>query len=104
MTLDNRIPGIEGQDMSIKCTAVGGQPPPDMQLVILGSTFNGKQSTQHTFKPVSSHDGSTITCQAGYTDINYFQLNTTAYIHLKRKYISCRLLRYMIVCLQFIYR
>ncbi|XP_076110861.1 kin of IRRE-like protein 3 [Mytilus galloprovincialis] len=83
VTLDNRIPGIEGQDMSIKCTAVGGQPPPDMQLVILGSTFTGKQSTQHTFKPVSSHDGSTITCQAGYTDINYFQLNTTAYIHLK---------------------
>ncbi|XP_071175218.1 synaptogenesis protein syg-2-like [Mytilus edulis] len=85
VTPDNKIPGIEGQGMTIKCTAVGGQPPPDVKLEILGSTYTGKQSAQHTFRPLSSNDGSTVTCLAGYTDLNYFPFNTTAYIHLKLK-------------------
>ncbi|CAG2242113.1 unnamed protein product [Mytilus edulis] len=85
VTQDNKIPGIEGKDMPIKCTAVGGHPPPDIKLVILGSTYTGKQSAQRTFKPNSSMDGSTVTCLAGYTDISYFPLNTTAYIYLKLK-------------------
>ncbi|CAG2197911.1 unnamed protein product [Mytilus edulis] len=85
VTQDNKIPGIEGKDMPIKCTAVGGHPPPDIKLVILGSTYTSKQSAQRTFKPNSSMDCSTVTCQAGYTDISYFPLNTTAYIHLKLK-------------------
>ncbi|XP_052063074.1 nephrin-like [Mytilus californianus] len=85
VTPDNKIPGIEGQDMTIKCTAVGGQPAPDIKLVILGSTYIGKQSAQHTFKPVGANDGSDVTCRAGYEDIRYHPLNTTAYIYLKLK-------------------
>ncbi|CAC5394852.1 NCAM [Mytilus coruscus] len=79
------IPGIEGQDMTIKCTATGGQPQPDVQLVVLGSTYTGKQSAQLTFKPLSSNDGYTVTCQAGYTDINYYPLTVSAHFHLKLK-------------------
>ncbi|CAC5359013.1 unnamed protein product [Mytilus coruscus] len=85
VTPDNKIPGIEGQDMTIKCTAVGGQPASDVKLVILGSTYIGKQSAQHTFKPVRANDGSDVTCRAGYEDIRYYPLNTTAYIYLKLK-------------------
>ncbi|XP_071172182.1 neural cell adhesion molecule 1-like [Mytilus edulis] len=85
LTPDNRIPGIEGQYMTITCTAVGGNPAPDIKLVILGSTYTGKQSTQYTFLPNSSMEGSTVTCQTGYTDINYYPLNVSAHIHLKLK-------------------
>lgn len=90
ITPDNKLPGIEGQDMNIKCTAVGGQPAPDVKLVILGSSFIGKQSVQHTFKLHRSIDGSTVSCQAGYEEISYFPFNTTAYMYLKRKYMWCR--------------
>ncbi|CAC5404052.1 unnamed protein product [Mytilus coruscus] len=84
-TSDNKIPGKEGQDMTIKCTAVGGQPQPDIKLVILGFTYTGDQSAQHTFKPQRTNDGSAITCQAGYTEINFYPLITEAYIHLMLK-------------------
>lgn len=87
---DNKILGIEGHDMTIRCTAVGGQPPPDIKLVINGTTYTSKQSAQHTFKPLSSDDRSTVTCQAGYTNINYYPLTTTAYILLKCEYILYR--------------
>ncbi|CAG2197910.1 unnamed protein product [Mytilus edulis] len=82
---DNKILGIEGQDMTIKCTSMGGQPPPDIKLVILGSNYTGSRSAQHTFKPHSSDDGSTVTCQAGYNQINFNPLSTFAYIHLMFK-------------------
>lgn len=86
VTPDNKIPGIEGQDMTIKCTSVGGQPPPDTKLVVLGSTYTGKQSALFTFKPIRSNDGANVTCQAGYEDIKGYSLTTSANIHLKRKY------------------
>ncbi|VDI37246.1 Hypothetical predicted protein, partial [Mytilus galloprovincialis] len=78
----NKILGIEGQDMTINCTAVGGQPAPDIKLVILGSIYAGLGLAQHTFTPHSSDDGSTVTCQAGYNQINFNPLSTSAYIHL----------------------
>ncbi|CAG2206462.1 unnamed protein product [Mytilus edulis] len=69
--------------MTIKCTAVGGQPEPDVKLVILGSTYTGKQSAQHKFKPVSGNDGSNVICQAGYEEFEHYPLTTSANIHLK---------------------
>lgn len=86
VTQDNKIPGIEGKDMTIKCTAVGGQPLPDVKLVILGSTYTGLASAHHIFKPHKSDDGSAVTCQAGYDQINYTPLKTIAYIYLMCKY------------------
>ncbi|CAC5403968.1 unnamed protein product [Mytilus coruscus] len=85
VTPDNNVPGIEGQDMTLKCTAVGGQPAPDVNLVILGLNYTGKQSAHHTFNPQRHNDGSTVTCQAGYKEIKHYPLNTTTYIHLKLK-------------------
>ncbi|CAC5411892.1 unnamed protein product [Mytilus coruscus] len=85
VTPDNKISGIEGQYMTIKCTADGGHPAPGIKLVILGSTYFGKQSAQHTFKPVMSNDGSDVTCQVKYEDIRYYPLHTSAYIYLKFK-------------------
>lgn len=88
MTPDNTIPGIEGQYMTIKCTAVGGQPPPDVKLEVLGNTCTGKRSAQCRLNPQRSDDGSTVMCRAGYTDINYYPLNTTAFMHLECKYCT----------------
>ncbi|XP_076109531.1 nephrin-like [Mytilus galloprovincialis] len=85
VTPDNKIHGIERQDMTIKCTAVGGQPPPDTKLIILGSTYIGKQSAMFTFKPIRSNDGANVTCQAGYEGIKSYSLTTSANIHLKLK-------------------
>lgn len=87
VTPDNNILGIEGQDMTIKCTAIGGDPPLDVKLVILGSNYDGSGSAHHTFKPHSSGDGSTVTCQAGHDQNNFNPLSTSAYIHLMCKYI-----------------
>lgn len=91
VTPDNIILGIEGQDMTIKCIAVGGQPVPDIMLVVLGTTYTGTQSRQHIFRPQSSDDGSTVSCKAGYHEINNYPLSTTAFIHIKRKYGLYRL-------------
>ncbi|CAC5411897.1 unnamed protein product [Mytilus coruscus] len=88
VTPNSRIPGIEGQDMTIKCTATGGQPAPDIKLIILGSPYTGKQSVQHTFKPLGTNDGSNVTCLAGYQEINSYPLSTSANIHLMRKYTT----------------
>ncbi|XP_052063061.1 kin of IRRE-like protein 3 [Mytilus californianus] len=85
VTPDNKVPGIEGQYMTLKCTAVGGQPAPDVNLVILGLNYTGKQSAHHTFNPQRLNDGSTVTCQAGYKEIQHYPLNTTTHIHLKLK-------------------
>lgn len=85
LTPDNKIPGLEGQGMTIKCTAIGGQPPPDIKLVLLGSTYTGKQSALHTFSPQRSDDGHNVTCQAGYAYINHYPLTVSAHMHLKSK-------------------
>ncbi|XP_052075802.1 uncharacterized protein LOC127713875 [Mytilus californianus] len=85
VTPDNRISGIEGHDMTIRCTATGGQPSHDIKLVILGYTYLGKQSAQHTFKPVRSNDSSNVTCLAGYEEINSYPLSTSSNIHLMLK-------------------
>ncbi|CAC5394843.1 GPA33 [Mytilus coruscus] len=86
MTPDNKIPGIEGQDMTIKCTAVGGQPPPDVNLEILGFTYTGTQLAQYTFKPYRDNDDLNVTCKTGYSVIDFFPLTTAAHIHLMPPY------------------
>lgn len=87
LSSSDKLNGIEGQDMTIKCTAVGGQPAPDVKLVILGSTYTGTQSAEHTFIPNKSNDGSTVTCKAGYNQISYNPIKTMANIYLMCKYL-----------------
>ncbi|XP_071175221.1 uncharacterized protein [Mytilus edulis] len=97
--------------MTINCTAVGGQPPPEITLVILGTTYTGNQSRHHTFSPQRSDDGHNVTCQAGYTDINHYPLTVSAQIHLKHAHTSSKaiigtvagvLVVLLIVCVVFI--
>lgn len=83
---DNSLHGTEGQTIHIECMAIGGEPQPDVKLLITGKVISaGKQSVQHTISAVRSHDGQTIICKAGYESISNFPLNDSANIYLNCK-------------------
>lgn len=84
---DDKLQGTEGLDLIITCTAIGGQPRPDLKLIISGSTVaTGKQSLQHTLSTISrSYDRKTLTCYAGNEDISHYSLANSAKVYLTRK-------------------
>lgn len=84
---DDKLQGIEGLDLIITCTAKGGQPQPDLKLIISGSTVaTGKQSLQHTLSTISrSYDRKTLTCYAGNEEISHYSLAYSAKVYLTRK-------------------
>ncbi|XP_063447530.1 nephrin-like isoform X2 [Mytilus trossulus] len=81
---DDKLQGTEGIDLLITCTAIGGQPQPDLKLIISGSTVaTGKQSLQHTLTKISrSHDRETLTCYAGNEEISHYSLAKSAKVYL----------------------
>ncbi|CAG2192879.1 unnamed protein product [Mytilus edulis] len=87
MLPDYKLQGTEGMNLIITCTAIGGQPQPDLKLLISGSTVaTGKQSLQHTLPKLSrSYDRMIITCHAGYEIISYFPLMESAKLYLLLK-------------------
>lgn len=84
---DDKLQGTEGLDLIITCTAIGGQPQPDLKLIISGSTVaTGKQSLHHTLSAISrSYDRKTITCYAGNEEISHYSLANSAKVYLTRK-------------------
>lgn len=83
--LDKKINGIEGRNLIIKCSAVGGDPAPDVKLLISESVVKvAKQSVQYTLSSVKrSNDGQNVTCLAGYEEISFYPLNDSAIFYLK---------------------
>lgn len=83
--LDKYLNGIEGHNLMIRCSAVGGDPAPDVKLLISESPVKtAKQSVQYTLSSVNrSYDGQNVTCLAGYEDISYYPFNDSARIFLK---------------------
>ncbi|CAG2233539.1 unnamed protein product [Mytilus edulis] len=83
--VDKKLNGIEGQNLIIRCSAVGGDPAPNVKLLISDSVVAvSKQSVQNTLSSVNrSHDGQNVQCMAGYEEIHYYPLNDTARIYLK---------------------
>lgn len=81
--LDKKLNGIEGRDLVIRCSAVGGDSAPDVKLLISKSVVTvAKQSVQYTLSSVNrSYDGQNVTCSAGFDEISY--LNNTSRIYLK---------------------
>ena len=66
-TPNNRLLGTEGQNLVVQCTAVGGDPVPDVTLHIPGllAVPRGKQSVTYRLQAVErSWDGQTINCTA----------------------------------------
>lgn len=90
MLPDYKLQGTEGIDLIITCTAIGGQPQPDLKLLISGSTVaTGKQSLQHTLPKLSrSYDQRIITCHAGYEIISYFPLMESTKLYLLCKILT----------------
>lgn len=87
--LDKKLNGTEGQNLIIRCSAVGGDPPPDVNLKISESTGSvAKQYVQLTLIPLQRfHDGQIVGCLAGYGEMSYYPLNDSARIYLKCKKI-----------------
>ena len=84
VTLENRLIGTEGQDLTVSCKAVGGKPAPNVVLIIDGHTVaNQSQTVQHTFNTVSrSYDRKTVTCQASNPAFSPISLTDSAVIFL----------------------
>ncbi|CAC5405059.1 unnamed protein product [Mytilus coruscus] len=87
VNIDSKLLGTEGQLLVIRCTAIGGQPAPDVNIIFAGSVITtGKQSVQHTLSTVTrSYDRQTVTCQAGYKEIAYYPLTNSVLIYLNCK-------------------
>ncbi|XP_076109449.1 uncharacterized protein LOC143078475 [Mytilus galloprovincialis] len=85
--LDKKLNGIEGQNLIIRCSVVGGDPAPDVKLLISQSVVTvAKYSVQYTLSSViRSYDGQNVQCLAGYEEIHYYPLNDSARIYLKLK-------------------
>lgn len=93
--LEKNLNGIEGRNLTIRCSAVGGDPAPDVKLLISESVVTvAKSSVQYTLSSVNrSYDGQNITCLAGYDEIPYYPLNDSARIYLKCEIFSELLLK-----------
>ncbi|XP_063442099.1 cell adhesion molecule 2-like [Mytilus trossulus] len=85
--LDKKLIGTEGENLIIRCFAVGGVPAPDVKLLISESVIKvAKSSVQFTLSSVHrSYDGQNITCLAGYEEIPNYPFNESARIYLKLK-------------------
>lgn len=83
--LDNELNCTEGRNLMIRCSAVGGDPAPDVKLLISEYVVTvAKQSVQFILSSVNrSYDGQHVTCLAGYEDIFYYPLKESARIYLK---------------------
>lgn len=83
--LDKYLDGIEGHNLMIRCSAEGGDPAPNVKLLISESFVKtAKKSVQYTLSSViRSYDGQNVTCLAGYEEIFYYPLNDSARIFLK---------------------
>lgn len=84
---DEKLQGTEGNDLIITCRAVGGQPQPDLKLLISGIIVaTGKQSLHFTLLNISrSYDRKTITCYAGNEEISHYQIVDSAKLYLNCK-------------------
>ena len=82
-----KLLGTEGQDLSVSCTAVGGNPAPNAVLIIDGHTVASQiQSVQHTLTTISrSYDRRTVTCQASNPAYSQNSLTDSAVIYLNCK-------------------
>ena len=66
VTPQNRLLGIEGQNITVSCKAVGGKPAPNVVVIVDGQTkANQTKSAQCTLNTINRcYDRKTITCQA----------------------------------------
>ncbi|XP_063442108.1 cell adhesion molecule 2-like [Mytilus trossulus] len=85
--VDKILNGIEGNNLVITCHANGGEPKPDVKLLIPDSVVKiAKETVQYALEPVNRfYDGKNVTCLAGYEEISYYPLNDSAKIYLKLK-------------------
>ena len=83
----NRLLGTEGQDLTLLCKAVGGNPAPDVILIIDGQTLANKtQSVQYRLTAINrSYDRTTVKCQASNPDYSQNPMTDSAVIYLKCK-------------------
>ena len=87
VTPANRLFGSEGQDLTVSCKAVGGNPAPNVALIIDGqSVANRVQLVQYTLTAMSrSYDHKTVTCQASNSAYSQNSLIDSAMIYLNCK-------------------
>ena len=66
VTTEQRLLGIQEQDLVVSCTAIGGIPAPNVALIIEGKYIPSQaQSVQYTFKfIIRSYDQKTVTCSS----------------------------------------
>ena len=66
VTPQNRLLGIEGQNLTVSCKAVGGKPAPNVVVIVDGQTkANQTKSVQYTLNTINRcYDRKTVTCQA----------------------------------------
>ena len=83
----NRLLGTEGRDLTVSCKAVGGNPAPNIVLIIDGQTLaNQTQTIQYKFTAINrSYDRKTVKCQASNPDYSQNPMTDSAVIYLKCK-------------------
>ena len=66
VTPQNRLFGIERQDLTVSCKAVGGKPAPNVVVIVDGQTKASQpKSVQYTLNTINiCYDRKTVTCQA----------------------------------------
>jgi len=66
VTPQNILVGIEGQDLTVSCKAVGGTPAPNVVVIVDGQTKASQtKSVQYTLNIINiCYDRKTVTCQA----------------------------------------
>ena len=84
---NNRLLGIEDQDLTVSCRAVGGKPAPNVALIIDGQTGASQpQTVQYTLSTINmSYDRKTVTCQACHADYSQNPMTVSAMIYLNCK-------------------
>ena len=66
VTPQNRLFGIEGQDLTVSCKAVRGKPAPNIVVIVDGQTKASQtKSVQYTLNTINRcYDRMTVTCHA----------------------------------------
>ena len=87
VTPEHRLLGTEGHDLTLSCKAVGGEPAPNVVVIIDGQSLaNQTQIVQHTLTTIKRfYDRKTVTCQASHADYSQNPITDSAVIYLHCK-------------------